>query len=74
MKRTTVMLPEALKRKAEARAKRLGISFGQLVRDALESFAADPSASEKRDPLFTKAVFDGGPEGGASDHDRHLYE
>ena len=37
MKRTTVMLPEDLKLKAEKRAEKMGISLGELIRLSLET-------------------------------------
>ncbi|MFN3234243.1 MAG: hypothetical protein ACE365_02360 [Gammaproteobacteria bacterium] len=36
MNRTTIMLPETLKMKASKLAMKRGVSFGELVREALE--------------------------------------
>src|SRR5262249_53904573 len=57
MKRTTVMLPEALRRRAAFRARQRGISLGELIRDSLD--AALPGASYDQDPLFEDVIFDG---------------
>lgn len=70
--RTTIMLPATLKARAHQRARELGVSFGELVRESLaHAVAPDP----REDPLFfDEAVFDGdAPADLAADHDRHLY-
>jgi hypothetical protein len=75
MQRTTIMLPSDLKLQAQRLAMRLGISFGELVREALQSRLVS-SADEIRDddPLFRYEVFD---DDGATDlaaaHDDELY-
>lgn len=76
MKRTTVMLPTELKARAERRAYELGVSFGELVRETLQS--ALESGEERRtdDPLFKdEAVYKGEtPKDLAERHDEYLYE
>jgi hypothetical protein len=73
MKRTTIMLPEALRRRAAIRASQRGISLGELIRDSLD--AALPGASYEHDPLFEDAVFDGpAPRDLSAKHDRYLYD
>ena len=76
MKRTTIMLPEALKRKAEAQAKRQHLSLGGYIRHSLErSILRDGNGSDRsRDPLFnTDLVFeDNGPADLAENHDKYL--
>lgn len=72
MKRTTVMIPPDLKARAEHAARERGISFGQLVRDALDAALA---GSDAADPLFAdEAVYgDEAPSDLAAAHDRYLY-
>lgn len=73
MKRTTIMLPEALRRRAATRASQRGISLGELIRDSLG--AALPGVSYDQDPLFEDAVFDGpAPRDLAARHDKYLYD
>lgn len=69
------MLPSDLKLEAQRLADRLGISFGELVREALRSRLAR-GAGEIRDddPLFRYEIFeDEGSSSLARDHDRELY-
>jgi hypothetical protein len=73
MKRTTIMLPEALRQRALARARQKGVSLGKLIRDSLD--AALPAARDEadRDPLFENVVYDGpAPTDGAAKHDKYL--
>ena len=76
MKRTTVMLPPELRRRAFRRAKERGVSLGLLIRESLDH--AVPSSVEEvgEDLLLTDgAVFRGqAPRDLARDHDRHLYD
>jgi hypothetical protein len=76
MKRTTVMLPADLRRRAFRRAKEQGVSFGVVVRDSLD--AALPALEEVSgdDSLFKDgAVWVGrAPRDLAREHDRFLYD
>jgi hypothetical protein len=73
MKRTTIMLPEALRRRAASRAKQRGISLGELIRDCLDT--ALPGASYEEDPLFEDVIFDGpAPRDLSAKHDKYLYD
>ena len=76
MKRTTVMLPADLRRRAFRRAKEQGVSFGVVVRDSLD--AALPASGEVpgEDSLFADgAVWRGrAPRALAREHDRFLYD
>lgn len=73
MKRTTIMLPEALRRRAASRARQRGISLGELIRDSLD--AALPGVSYEHDPQFEDAIFDGPvPRDLSASHDKYLYE
>jgi hypothetical protein len=75
VQRTTLLIPPELKGRAERRAKALGVSFGQLVRSALEASLREGGGSNSRDALFADdAVFRGPtPTDVASEHDRYLY-
>lgn len=75
MHRTTIMLPEDLKARAQARAEERGISLGDLVRECLADGLDAPEAERRRsDPLFRPAVWTGdSPRDLAEDHDRYLY-
>jgi len=76
MKRTTIMLPDDLKAQAHHRARGMGISLGELIREALEAILGhsdDKNLSE--DPLFSDdAVYEGkAPEDLSQNHDQYLY-
>ena len=76
MDRTTIMLPPELKTRASNQAKKMRISLGQYIREALQKSLDMENRSEvEDDPLFLdNAVFDSiTPEDLASDHDRYLY-
>lgn len=73
MKRTTVMLPEALRRRAAARARQRGISLGELIRISLDE--ALPGSPYEQDPLFEDVIFDGpAPRDLAAKHDKYIYD
>ena len=74
MKRTTIMLPQDLKTRAERQAREDGLSLGELVRRSLERSLAQP-ASVAEDPIFGDDATWAGevPAGYAADHDDHLY-
>jgi hypothetical protein len=76
MTRTTIMLPETLKQQALLQAQARGISFGELIRQALTAALEKSEPRHVDDPLFTdSAVYHGeAPSDLAADHDRHLYE
>jgi len=69
------MIPRELKRRAEARARSLGLSFGELVRTALEASLRVKSTGAARDPLFASdEIADGAaPRDVSADPDRYLY-
>ena len=75
MQRTTVMLPEGLKARAEQRARKQGISLGEFIRCALAERLKKPLGKPAEDPLFADdTVFDGpSPPDTATEHDRYLY-
>ena len=77
MHRTTLMLPSGLKVQAQQRAREMGISLGQLIRQALESELSGAGGERRaRDPLFAdQAVWTGdAPVDGAANHDHYLYD
>lgn len=75
MKRTTVMLPADLRRRAFARARERGVSLGELIRESLDSALPTSAPARVHDSLFTdSAVFAGkAPKDLAAAHDRYLY-
>jgi hypothetical protein len=76
MHRTTVMLPEALKRAAQAHASQRGISLGELLRESLEHRLREQPPDRSRDPLFLdRATYaDTGAADTAERHDDYLYD
>lgn len=76
MHRTTIMLPDELRRRAHAVAREEGISVGELIRRLLVESFRDRGLVAEEDPLFADAaVFAGeAPSDLAAEHDRHLYE
>lgn len=60
MHRTTVLLPEKLKTKANVKANTLGISLGEFIRLSIESSLKSQFSEKKNDPfiqdtnIFTK--------------------
>jgi hypothetical protein len=73
MKRTTIMLPDDLRRRARARARRRSISLGKLIRDSLDASLLLASCDSERDPLFEDVVFDGPtPRDLSRRHDKYL--
>jgi hypothetical protein len=68
MKRTTVMLPEALDARVRREARRRGVSIAELTRDALERELPEP---EHNRALSFFAIGAGGPPD-AAEHAREL--
>lgn len=75
MERTTVMLPPKLKLRAKRKAKAMGISFGELVRESLAAGLLAGNGGKKRDPFFGDcAVWQGKtPSDLSLNHDEYLY-
>jgi hypothetical protein len=76
MDRTTIMLPPELKTRVSNQAKKMRISLGQYIREALKkSLETENRRKPGDDSLFLdNAVFDGStPENLASGHDGYLY-
>lgn len=74
MFRTTIMLPMALRGRLEKEAKDQNLSFGELVRRALQKYLLLKNVTEAAEPFFSsKTVFgDKGPADGARLHDNYL--
>lgn len=69
------MLPMDLKRRAQTLARRMGISLGELIREALEATLRGDAGEVREDSLYgDDAVFEGEVMSDLSDrHDRYLY-
>ena len=76
MKRTTVMLPADLRRRAHAAARKRKVSLGSLVRESLETAISSWETVREDDPLLSDgAVYEGqAPRDLAKAHDRYLYD
>jgi len=76
MNRTTIMLPEELKRRAQERASADGISFGELVRRSLAATVSTPPPQRTEDPLFADSgtYLGQAPSDLSEEHDQYLYE
>lgn len=70
------MLPSELKLRAIQRARKKGISLGELLRKSLEDQLKRPLSLKNEDPLYTdNAVFsEKTPKDLAGNHDRYLYD
>lgn len=76
--RTTIVLPDPLKRRAVARAREQGISFGEFVRRAVEKMLSvpprGPGGKKTGDPFWDNLeTYAGGPSDAAARHDDYLY-
>ena len=76
MHRTTIMLPVELKARAVKRAKEMGISLSDLIRDSLICALQGMSGRQEVDPFFADtAIYDGpAPKDGTKNLDRYLYD
>ncbi len=76
MDRTTIMLPPELKTRASNQAKKMGISLGRYIREALQKSLDMENGPEPNDDSFflDDAVFNGTtPDDLITDHDGYLY-
>ena len=76
--RTTIVMPEPLKRRAVAKARQEGISFGELVRRAVEKEVSAATKNRGRktgDPFLDGIkIFDvDGPADLSVNHDDYIY-
>jgi hypothetical protein len=76
MHRTTVMLPDDLRRRAASHAQKAGMSLGELIREAIAGWLDRPENKRASDdPFFSdKTVFEGPcPADLSARHDDYLY-
>jgi len=75
MHRTTIMLPADLRSQATRRAREMGISLGELIRESLADWLGRTEAPNNEDSLLADdAIFEGPvPRNLAAEHDRYLY-
>lgn len=72
MHRTTILLPNGLRQRADREAKALGISLSELIRRRLA--ADDEQTSAERPRFFARQPWAGqGPADTAANHDTYLY-
>jgi len=75
MHRTTILLPEELRQRAESEARSLGISFSELVRRRLQKGSEGMIGEKNRPAFFSRRPWDGAaPADLAENHDRYLYD
>ena len=75
MHRTTIMLPLDLKRRAQRLAGQMGVSLGELIREALEATLRGHGGDVREDSLFADTASHDGPVPAdlSEGHDRYLY-
>ena len=75
MHRTTVMLPPELKARAVIRARKLGLSLGELIRRSLRETSTKGSPAGAADSMYDDAAVYGGPAPRdlSAAHDSYLY-
>ena len=75
MHRTTILLPETLRREAETAARAQGLTLSELIRRKLAgAVAARTPNRRKADPLFRpQLMHDKGPHDISLRHDDYLY-
>jgi hypothetical protein len=72
MHRTTILLPDDLRRAAEAEARLAGISLGELIRRRLRPSLRRADAAAPA--FFSREPWvDNGPADLSANHDRYLY-
>jgi metal-responsive CopG/Arc/MetJ family transcriptional regulator len=75
MQRTTIMLPDDLKKMAEREAMRRGASLGEIIRTALKELLQPKKHTNKKDSLFSDSLIYKGPveKDLSQNHDNYLY-
>ena len=76
MQRTTIMLPRELKIRAASKSRKMGVSLGQLIREALQKEIDSTEAGNGLQDCFyaDKAVYQGdSPPDFSAEHDEYLY-
>lgn len=76
MYRTTIVLPQTLKAKLQKVAQKENLSFGALVRQALEKYLYGRQDPYMEDSFFTSTVIidEDVPADASLNHDKYLYE
>jgi predicted DNA-binding protein len=79
MKRTTIMIPVELKKRATERARQMGMSLGGFIRESLENAIEaqnENSAGDAEDAFFDdETVYSGEtPIDLSANHDKYLYD
>ena len=75
MKRTTIMLPDDLRKRAADAAHKAEVSLAEFVRQALEAKLGSEDRDWSEDPFFANSTIiqDQGPTDMAQKHDDYLY-
>ncbi|KKM65818.1 hypothetical protein LCGC14_1487460 [marine sediment metagenome] len=75
MTRTSIMLPDSLKRNAEKKARSLGISLGEYIRRSIELSCKRGDLSDEDDPFIrdTKTYLKKSPKDSSMEHDKYIY-
>lgn len=72
MHRTTILLPLELRKSAEAEARSIGISLGELIRRRLQP--TEQRQKKELPAFFTREIWrDRGPADLSVSHDQYLY-
>ena len=77
MHRTTILLPEKLRREATKAARQQGISLSELIRKQLSEFVGETEPSKReKDALFNPRhlMSKHAPQDLAANHDDYLHE
>lgn len=74
MRKTSILLPQALRDRAHRHARSLGISFEELIRRALTAMLRDVDEASGQDSFFADKFTHGGviPRRASTSHDEHL--
>ena len=75
MHRTTILIPERLRREAEIYARRHGMTLSGLIRAKLKEAVRNQRGSRRKDHVFfSRESWNGsGPHDVAEQHDEYLY-
>ena len=75
MFRTTILLPQELKSRAEEKARRLGLSLGEFIRKSILVSLKSGEKTKANDPFWNdKALYAGKvPKDVSKHHDKYLY-
>lgn len=76
LKKTTILIPDELRNHARKVARFLGISFGELARNAIAEYLKKPLDLKREDPFFADdSVYEGSvPYNGSATYEDSLYD